>query len=141
VPLACLLVKYADKVNWVHDPASLAGQSIGRGRDERYSGRFLKVLITRRLRKKDGCLGRDVLEGRRGVTGQSGPRAGLGGGGRFPSVSSSSSQVSRCKLAAVAWFCAGAGPGAGAGLVQRKLPGLARGLRIGALLVLAVLCC
>jgi len=79
VPLACLLVKYADKVNWVHDPASLAGQSIGRGRDERYSGRFLKVLITRRLRKKDGCLGRDVLEGRRGVTGQSGPRAGLGG--------------------------------------------------------------
>jgi hypothetical protein len=32
-------------------------------------------------------------------------------------------------------------PGAGAGLMQRKLPGLARGLRIGALLVLAVLCC
>jgi hypothetical protein len=68
---ACLLVKIRgySKVNWVHDPASLAGQSIGRGRDERYSGRFLKVLITRRLRKKEGCLGRDVLEGRRGRDG------------------------------------------------------------------------
>jgi hypothetical protein len=35
--LCCLLllVKYADKVNWVHDPASLAGESIGRGRGVR----------------------------------------------------------------------------------------------------------
>jgi hypothetical protein len=67
-------------------------------------GRFLKVLITRRLRKKDGCLGRDVLEGvEGGVTDQSGPRADLGAD-FLPSVSSSlvfAVQVSRCF--AVAW--------------------------------------
>jgi hypothetical protein len=54
--LACLLVKCANKVNWVHDPASLAGQSIGRGRDEQYSGRFLKVLITRSLSQEEGWM-------------------------------------------------------------------------------------
>jgi hypothetical protein len=132
---ACLFVKYADKVNWVHDPASLTGQSIGRGRDERYSGREGEIFegVDNSTSQEEGRMSgeRCSRRCRRGVTDQSGPRADLGAD-LLPSVSSC---LRRSRVACSCLVCAGAG----AGLEQRKLPGLASGLRIGALLVLAVL--
>jgi hypothetical protein len=127
---ACLLVKIRgySKVNWVHDPASLAGQSIGRGRDEQYSGKIFEGVDNSRSQEEGWMVWGEMfskVEG--GVTDQSGPRADLGADflqSRLPR-----SQVSRCLQ--LLWFWAGAG--AGAGLMQRKLPGLARGLRIGAI--------